>query len=226
MITEEKATKLKEDAFKRECRGLRIYVVGGGFQYIKMFFDAGLAGARFVEEADIICFTGGEDVDPALYGEEPCPRTYFNTARDNKEADIFAQAVLLKKPMVGICRGAQFLNVMNNGLLWQDVNNHAGQKHSVTHIQTGEERFNMTSTHHQQMRPSKDAEIIAVASLSTRKLSMSEEIIRDTPLLDDIEVVWYPDSLSLCFQPHPEFEFGDCRDYFLELLDNYIIPAT
>jgi len=226
MFTEHHVTEMKQEALIRECRNLRVYVVGGGFQYLKMFFDAGLSGARFVEDSDIVCFTGGEDVDPALYGENAIPGTHFNTSRDNKESDVYAQAVMYNKPMVGICRGAQFLNVMNGGKLWQDINKHAGQNHSLIHVPTGEEVFDMTSTHHQQMRPGKDAQIIAVAKLSTTKKCADEEVHRLEPELDDMEVLWYPDSLSLCFQPHPEYFVGECRRYFLELFDNYILPAT
>lgn len=226
MLTEEKVLQLKTDARNREQQGLRVYVVGGGFQYIKMFFDAGLSGARYVEEADIICFTGGEDVDPAYYNEEPLEGTYFNKRRDDYEALIYAEAKALKKPVVGICRGAQFLNVMNGGSLWQDVNNHAGRKHNVLDMRSGSVKYNMTSTHHQQMRPTDDAEVIAVACLSTRKACEGQVVQRAVAEEDDFEVLWYPDTLSLCFQPHPEFEFGECRDYFLELFDEYILPAT
>lgn len=226
MITPVEQKRLENEAEKREIYDLRVLVVGGGFQYLKMFYDAGMKGAKNVEDADIICFTGGEDVDPALYGEEPIPETFFNSKRDAVEAGIYADALAAKKPMIGICRGAQFLNVMNGGKLWQDVNNHACHNgHIVVDMVTGEIRHNMTSTHHQQMRPTDAAEILAVAEISTRKVSMSEVISRDQGEFDDIEVVWYPDSLSLCFQPHPEFQHGECRNYFLDLVDNYILPA-
>lgn len=204
---------------------LRVFVVGGGFEYIKMFFDAGMKGARSVEDADIVCFKGGEDVSPIYYGEKALSCTYSNLKRDEFEAGIYGEALALNIPMVGICRGAQFLNVMNGGTLWQDVNNHAGQNHEVIDVRTARVVEGMTSTHHQQMRAGDTAEIVAVAELSTRKMGEFEEITRKEPECDDIEVLWYPDSLSLCFQPHPETSPGACRDYFLELVDNYVIPA-
>jgi hypothetical protein len=83
----------------------------------------------------------------------------------------------------------------------------------------------MTSTHHQQMIPADDAEIVATAALSTVKRAMSSVQMRNEPENDDMEVLWYPDTLSLCFQPHPEFRHGPCRNYFLDLVDNYILPA-
>lgn len=215
-----------EDAAMRDAYKIRVYVVGGGFQYVKMFADAGFKGATSVDDADFICFTGGEDVDPRIYGEEPLPCTGFNSSRDARESGIYADAMMAKKPMVGICRGGQFLNVMNGGKMWQDVNNHAlSGTHDIVDMKTGEVVQGMTSTHHQMMRPAEKAEILALASLSTQKVAATEKINRDKPEEDDVEVLWYSDSLSLCFQPHPEFSYGQCRDYFLNLVDEYIVPA-
>lgn len=219
--------QLQKEAYSRMMMDTRVFVVGGGFSYIKMFHDAGLSGARNVDEADIICFTGGEDVNPAMYGEKPIPGVYFNERRDGIEAGIYADAIAKKKPMVGICRGAQFLNVMNGGKLWQDVNNHAnGQNHSVVDMQTGEDIVGMTSTHHQQMIAGKTATIIAVAAMSTSKENGDRKIVRANPDLDDMEVLFYEDSGSLCFQPHPEFNQGSCRDYFFKCFDNFILPLV
>lgn len=204
----------------------RVYVVGGGFQYIQMFFEQGFVGARSVEDADIVCFTGGEDVDPSLYGQEPHRTTHFNPARDGRESQIYGEALALRKPMVGICRGAQFLNVMNGGKLWQDVNNHAiGGGHDILLTSTNTIYKEMTSTHHQQMVAAEDGEILGLACLSTKKSNDKEVLERDKPEMDDQEIVWYPDTLSLCFQPHPEFREGECRALFFDLLDDYIIPA-
>lgn len=218
------------DRSLRERYDLRVFIIGGGHQYIKMFLDAGLKGARSVEDADIVCFTGGEDVDPSFYGEKPLAGTHYNTRRDEIEAGFYGEALALKKPMVGICRGSQFLNVMNGGKLWQDVNNHAiGHKHPVLDMRTGGIVEGMTSTHHQMMRPADDAEILAVAGRSTFKIADSDKVARSeeeaTEANDDIEVVWYTDSLCLCFQPHPEFQEGACQDYFFDLFDSHILPA-
>ena len=220
-------TKREHEAVMREVYDLRVFVVGGGFQYVKMFFDAGFRGAKNVQDAHIVCFTGGEDVNPELYGEKPLKGTHFSRDRDGVEAYYYGEALSAGKPMVGICRGGQFLNVMNEGKLWQDVNNHGVyQGHAVTDIRTGEVKEGMTSTHHQQMIPGEDAVILAVAELSTHKVGEFCEITRNKPELDDMEVLWYPKTLSLCFQPHPEFQHGPCRDYFLDLVDEFILPAA
>ena len=222
-MTKEK--ELEADAVRRSVFDLRVFVVGGGHAYLKMFYEAGFRGATSVEDADIVCFTGGEDVDPSFYGEEPLEETHFSTIRDLREKDVYEKAVLKGAPMVGICRGSQFLNVMNGGKLWQDVNNHC-IGHEVIDFRNGNVVKGMTSTHHQQMIEGPGAEIIAAAQISTVKKSQSETLRRPEPLSDDLEVVFYPQTNSLCFQPHPEFRHGECRDYFLDLVDDLILPAT
>lgn len=227
VLTANEELQLQKDAAQREIMNLRVFVIGGGFQYTKMFHEAGFKGARNVEDADIVCFTGGSDVTPALYGEKPLAETYFDTKRDNVEAYIYGEALALKKPMVGICRGGQFLNVMNDGKMWQDVNNHAIRLgHSIYDHRTKETLYNMTSTHHQMMIPHKDAKVIATASLATQKKGEKLEWMGELPQEHgDHEVLWYQDSLALCFQPHPEFQHGECRNYFLDLVDDFILPA-
>lgn len=226
MLTQEAVQKLEQEAKAREMSDLRVFVVGGGFQYAKMFFDAGFRGARSVTDANVVCFTGGADVNPSLYGERALSETSFDARRDAVETAIFADAAALSKPMIGICRGAQFLNVMAGGKLWQDVNNHAVYGgHDVVDMRDGSIRKSMTSTHHQQMIAPDGAEVIATACRSTKKKSEGQHLLRTDPENDDLEVLWIPKTLSLCFQPHPEFSYGSCRDFFLDLVDEYVLPA-
>lgn len=81
---------------------------------------------------DGFLFTGGQDVSPSLYGEselpvcgERCP------ARDNMECLLFSLAE--KKPILGICRGIQIINVLLGGTLYQDIPSH--RPSSVVHSQ-------------------------------------------------------------------------------------------
>src|SRR5690554_3184603 len=90
-----------------------------------MFINRGHKVVQTAEEADLVCFIGGEDVQPSLYGEHDHPSTHTNPARDEMEEKLFHYCLNEGIPMAGICRGAQFLNVMNGGKLYQDVDNHA-----------------------------------------------------------------------------------------------------
>ena len=67
-------------------------------------------------------FTGGHDVDPRMYGEEPLP--VCGTCcpeRDILEKEIYKIARQEDKPVLGICRGIQLLNVLHGGTLYQDL---------------------------------------------------------------------------------------------------------
>lgn len=163
---------------------------------------------RDIHVADLIQFTGGHDVSPNLYGEAKHVSTSTNPLRDNREILIFQQGLSLNIPMAGICRGGQFLNVMCGGSLYQHVDGHAGGIHEAKDVRTSK-TFKVTSTHHQMMLPSKDADIIVTASCSTKKERMKTDygvlVVFDRAPID-IEVLYYPAQNCLCFQPHPEFQ--------------------
>jgi len=65
---------------------------------------------------------GGGDVAPTYYGQSPVPQlTSTDRLRDNVELTLCRAAAQHKKPLLGICRGAQVLNVAFGGTLWQDT---------------------------------------------------------------------------------------------------------
>lgn len=75
-----------------------------------------------VEACCGLVLTGGEDVDPACYGEEPSPALGATIpARDRMEFRALSCALERKVPVLGICRGCQLLNVHFGGTLYQDI---------------------------------------------------------------------------------------------------------
>ena len=75
-----------------------------------------------VELCDGILLTGGDDLDPNLYGEEIWNDTVtFNPKRDDTERWVCNLAVGRGLPMLGICRGIQLMNVFFGGSLYQDI---------------------------------------------------------------------------------------------------------
>ncbi len=74
------------------------------------------------EDFDGILFAGGEDVDPALYGEEKkYDNVHVNRARDDFEFSLLDRARTHNLPVFGICRGLQMINVKFGGTLYQDL---------------------------------------------------------------------------------------------------------
>lgn len=71
---------------------------------------------------DGFLFTGGHDVDPSLYGaEKKSSCGAVSPERDALEKMIFTDAWNRDVPVFGICRGIQFINVMRQGTLYQDL---------------------------------------------------------------------------------------------------------
>jgi gamma-glutamyl-gamma-aminobutyrate hydrolase PuuD len=198
-----------------------VYVAPGAFlgSVTRMFVNYGweLSGP---EEADFLCLTGGDDISPALYEEKTLGVTWASPRRDAAELDLIKK--FKDKPKLGICRGGQLLNVYSGGRMFQDINNHQ-QQHAATDLRT-KKVVVLSSLHHQMMVPSsnkEDFEIIAVAGISTRRMSYgyTAEIKNDQTFHDDLEAIYYHSTKSLCFQPHPEIGPTPCTDYFFELID-------
>lgn len=73
---------------------------------------------------DGLLLSGGPDVNPALYHQDPLEGTEFNTARDEMESRLLEEALDSDLPVLAICRGMQLLNVALGGTLKQDITNH------------------------------------------------------------------------------------------------------
>lgn len=126
----------------------KIYVVGYQTGYAR-WVDA--VRVNNIEEADIVMFTGGEDVDPHLYNCEVHYSTYYTRSRDKEEVAAY-EAMREDQLALGICRGLQLLTVLNGGLLVQDVKHH-GIWGTHKMINKEGEVYEITSLHHQMAYP-------------------------------------------------------------------------
>lgn len=151
------------------------------------------------EEADIIMFSGGADVNPAMYNQNRHPATGVSLPRDARDIELFESHP--HTPKVGICRGSQFLTVMAGGSLIQHCDNHAiGGTHSIQF--TDGEEMEITSTHHQMMYP-----FLVPHSIigRTKRSSFHQNGGGENVLMPfDPEIVYYPEINSFCIQGHPE----------------------
>ena len=77
---------------------------------------------KYLEKSGGVLFSGGEDIEPALYGAERLPVCgKANPARDELEMLTMRLAMEMGKPILAICRGLQLLNIFQGGTLHQDI---------------------------------------------------------------------------------------------------------
>ena len=160
----------------------------------------------------LVCFTGGEDISPELYGHENlgshCSRT-----RDEHEVLAFQMARKHKIPMTGICRGSQFLNVMCGGTMVQNLKrSHGGGRHQC---QTYDGReFTVTSSHHQMSVPGHGGSCLAQAGLTLDPQDLLyggsfadlAELYTEEGQIKVVEAFAYPRVNIFAVQHHPEWQ--------------------
>lgn len=192
----------------------------GGFEgLMKSMFKV----VNSMADADAVLFTGGPDVSPMLYGQKRIGMCGIpNVHRDQQDLAVYEFAKEHEMHMMGICRGAQFLNVMAGGSLIQHVANH-GASHSIKTYNG--QNIMVTSTHHQMMQPPKDAMLLGWADNLAGNDKYGENGVKLTNIKREPEVVWMPNHASLAFQYHPEtMQIGTSgREFFHDMVEEFIL---
>lgn len=187
----------------------RVLILNGDSYHaaFEMFKRHGWKPTRDPNEANLICFLGGTDVDPKIYGEERGPHTQApDVDRDKLEVQYYKSAQARGTPCVGICRGGQLLNVLNGGKMIQ----HLGETISGdVYMEDEHSDYYVRVDHHQGIVAHKSAKSIGIYDLCN-----------GGGYLD--YACWYPETKSLCFQPHPEWDHKPTEDLFFELIKEYI----
>ena len=183
---------------------IKVYVVGEQKNYANFLNDFEMVND--ISDAQVVIFTGGEDVDPKLYGAKKHPSTFCNPARDEYEVDMFKK-IKPNQLVVGICRGSQFLCVMNGGKLVQDIPGHA--LYGTHPITDGSMTYEITSTHHQMQYPfNLDRDDYDILFYSHRAAYYDGDGIDPDAISCDVEIcLYHKKGLPKCLaiQGHPEY---------------------
>lgn len=122
--------------------------------------------AEYADVFDGFLFSGGVDVDPARYGEQISHASVeIDQDRDAFELALYRHVRPTGKPILGICRGIQVLNVAEGGTLYQHIEGHRQDKpgeqraqkvliykDSMLHRLTGEREILTNTFHHQNVK--------------------------------------------------------------------------
>jgi gamma-glutamyl-gamma-aminobutyrate hydrolase PuuD len=96
--------------------------LAGGIPVLIPLLRDSVAMDALVRRLDGVILSGGEDIDPQYFGEEHLPELgAVNAPRDTADVLLIQIALRQGKPMLGICRGEQVINVVLGGSLWQDI---------------------------------------------------------------------------------------------------------
>lgn len=94
----------------------------GGVALVIPVTDTPEQAHQLMQTLDGIVFSGGEDINPAWYGETPLNETVsVNPRRDHSDSLLARAALGSGKPILAICRGEQLMNVILGGSLYQDL---------------------------------------------------------------------------------------------------------
>ncbi len=122
--------------------------------------------AKFSDSFDGLILCGGNDIDPKYYGEEINGAKDFDPSRDSAEYELTKAFIAAGKPILGICRGLQMINVVLGGSLIQHID--CAEKHipkngvdSAHYVKTVEgsifeklygKEFTVASAHHEAIK--------------------------------------------------------------------------
>ena len=140
---------------------MTVYLLESGLRnYENALAELG-AAVSYTEPDDCsaLLLQGGGDVCPALYGREDRGSVFTDPERDRRETEAIELFLRTGRPILGICRGAQMLNVYFGGTLIQDIPGHGrvNGEDSLHYTRTDDpflisvysERFIVNSAHHQ-----------------------------------------------------------------------------
>lgn len=170
------ATSLEDGGIRRirinEAYSKAIAQAGG----VPLILPPGEAAAHadaLADAVDALMLSGGEDIDPARYGEPTHPSVAAtNPERDSAELALVAAARAARLPVLAICRGLQLINVAHGGTLVQDIESQLpgamphqlrrqrqervhdvkAEESSRLAVALGARRLTVNSVHHQSLR--------------------------------------------------------------------------
>lgn len=191
----------------------------GGVAVVLPTLDSYARAEELVGALDGVVFSGGEDVSPSWYGEEPWNETVrVDAVRDLSDSLLARAALASGKPILAICRGEQLMNVVMGGSLYQDLPSQFGT----------EVRHGGGATHTIGLEPgSVLAEIYGTDSLSVNSFhhqavkALAPGVKATAHSADGLVEAYENDQVwAVQFHPEKDLQAGDTR--WLRLFEAFV----
>lgn len=187
---------------------------------------------EYLEMCDGIILTGGPDIDPKYFGEPDMPfNGDISPCRDQMELAVAEKAIECGKPLLGICRGIQIMNVAVGGSVYQDIYSQIKDRELIKHSQNAPEWY---PTH--EIEIVRGSHISGIFSGKERLFvnSLHHQALKDVPevfevtsktcdgIIESIEHRDHPFAVGV--QWHPELMWKEDREY-LKIFEELIKEA-
>ncbi|MFD1397060.1 gamma-glutamyl-gamma-aminobutyrate hydrolase family protein [Kroppenstedtia eburnea] len=160
-------------------------LAAGGIPFLLPYATEADVLDGMTKQIDGLLLTGGDDIDPSLFGEEPLPGLgEVEPERDRMEIALARRMVKAGKPVLAICRGCQILCIALGGDMYQDL--YSQREDLIQHVQrgpreylshsiqiregtllsqiAGADRIRVNSFHHQAVRRLPDGVILSATA--------------------------------------------------------------
>lgn len=200
------------DDIKMRPTYLRALKAAGGIPVVMPLEASEEDLKQLANDLDGFLFTGGPDVHPFLFGEETHDHCgNVSAERDRMELALLPLVLELRKPVLGICRGIQVLNIALGGNIWQDITSQTKRQFPIAHSQPF--RYQMPC---HTVSLAEDSLIARISGCSSLKVnSMHHQAVKDPgqgltatghspdQLVEALEMPGYPFFIGV--QWHPEY---------------------
>ncbi len=211
-------------------------MAGGALAYLLPSSPSrGISAEDLVESLDGLIITGGVDMSPLSYGETPLrPEWSGDKWRDDYEIALVNAALKLARPILGVCRGHQVLNVALGGTLYQDIRTqHAAALHHRI--------FDVYEANHHDVTLEKGGGLASLFGASAGRInSVHHQAVKDVAkelrvearspddgIVEGVRFKSRSDPYLLGVQWHPEFQDPGDRSLLgpQPILDEFLAAA-
>ena len=207
------STEIEQETYYTSSDNVNAIIRAGGIPILLPYYQHEKTIEEIASKIDGLYATGGYDIDPTLFGQEPHPKLgTIIPERDHFEIALMKNVLELDKPILGVCRGSQTLNIALGGDMYQDIYSQKNSRELLQHQQkapnkhgshfvdvkegsllnriTGETRLRVNSRHHQANR-----KVGEPLQISARASDGIVEAIESTKHRFVLALQWHPENM-------------------------------